>query len=158
MIRGVGGSSADSELSKLASSRDDAVAIGNDEYRARLSKARRLMQREGLDALYLDASSSLLYFTGLRCYPSERLHGAIVTANGELIYVCPAFEEQKTRAGIVVDGDFLLPLTFHVSRFTHISVLPKSFAGRVKRFVGLNGHKGMCKLPFPRLDDSERRT
>lgn len=108
MTRGVGGSSAPSELSKLSSKRKNARPIGPDEYRTRLSKARQLMRREGIDALYLDAGSSLLYFTGLRCYPSERMHGAIVSAGGELIYVCPAFEQQKTAAGIVIDGDFLL--------------------------------------------------
>ena len=48
------------------------------------------------------------YILMLQCYASERLHGAIVTVSGELIYVCPAFEEQKTRAGIVLEGDFLL--------------------------------------------------
>ena len=108
MTRGVGGSSAGSELSKLVSARDAAIPIDVDEYSARLLKVRRLMQREGIDALYLDATSSLRYFTGLLCHASERLHGAIVTAGGELIYVCPAFEEQKTRVGTVVDGDFLL--------------------------------------------------
>ena len=51
---------------------------------------------------------TLYYFTGLRCRPSERLHGVILRQSGEPLYVCPAFEEQKTRAEIVIDGDFLL--------------------------------------------------
>jgi len=108
MTNGVGGSTATTELAALTSQRDNAVAISINEYRERLQKLRDSMRTDGVDALYLDATSSLRYFTGMQCYPSERLHGAIVTASGELLYVCPAFEEQKTRAGMVVDGDFVL--------------------------------------------------
>ncbi len=108
MTLGIGGSTTQKELSKLTSTRDNAVAIGLEEYTTRLRHLRVLMKNSNVDALYLDASTSLRYFTGLQCYASERLHGAIVTLSGELIYVCPAFEEQKTRSGIVADGDFLL--------------------------------------------------
>jgi Xaa-Pro dipeptidase len=108
MTNGVGGSTATEELALLRSTRDQAIAIGVDEYRKRIDKVRDMMSEAGVDALYLDATTSLRYFTGMQCYPSERLHGAILSAGGELLYVCPAFEEQKTRAGMVVEGDFVL--------------------------------------------------
>jgi Xaa-Pro dipeptidase len=108
MTNGVGGSTAATELSKLKSGRDGAVAIGLDEYLQRLQKLRAMMRAASIEALYLDATTSLRYFTGLQCYASERLHGAIISASGELIYVCPAFEEQKTRAAMIVEGDFVL--------------------------------------------------
>ncbi len=108
MTNGVGGSTAATELAALTSQRDSAVAIGLDEYQQRLQKLRELMRATSIEALYLDATTSLRYFTGMQCYPSERLHGAIVSTSGELLYVCPAFEEQKTRTGMVVEGDFVL--------------------------------------------------
>jgi len=108
MTTGVGGSTAASELAQLSSSRAQASAIDLDEYQRRIDKLRESMRSVSIDALYLDATTSLRYFTGLQCYPSERLHGAILSADGELLYVCPAFEEQKTRAGMVVEGDFVL--------------------------------------------------
>jgi Xaa-Pro dipeptidase len=112
MTIGVGGSSAEIELAKLTATRalviDRAVPIQIDEYQARLQKVRSLMVEASIDALYLDATSSLRYFTGMQCHASERLHGAIVTASGDLIYVCPTFEEQKTKAGMVIEGEFLL--------------------------------------------------
>jgi Xaa-Pro dipeptidase len=108
MTNGVGGSTASAELSALISQRDQAVAIGLPEYEQRMQKLRELMRAGSIEALYLDATTSLRYFTGLLCYPSERLHGAIISTSGELIYICPAFEEQKTRAALVVDGDFVL--------------------------------------------------
>ena len=108
MTKGVGGSTAATELAGLQSQRDAAVAIGVDEYQQRLRKLREMMRDTSIDALFLDATTSLRYFTGMQCYPSERLHGAIVSTAGELLYVCPAFEEQKTRAGMVIEGDFVL--------------------------------------------------
>lgn len=102
----IGGSTAEKELAKLTSQRDQATPIGLDEYQARMQKVRDLMAQAGVDVLYLDATTSLTYFTGLRCYASERLHGALISLSGELIYICPQFEEAKTRAGMVVAGDF----------------------------------------------------
>ncbi len=108
MTIGVGGSTAEKELSMLTSWRDQARPIDLDEYRQRLQKARELMQQSGIDVLYLDATTSLRYFTGMLCYASERLHGAILSASGELIYVCPAFEEEKARTEMIVEGEFIV--------------------------------------------------
>jgi Xaa-Pro dipeptidase len=108
MTIGIGGSSAAIELAKLKSVRSKAAPIQMNEYLSRLHKVRSLMLASCIDALYLDATSSLRYFTGMQCYSSERLHGAILMLSGDLIYVCPTFEEQKTKAAMVVEGDFLL--------------------------------------------------
>jgi len=108
VTRGVGGSTAEHELSLLRSSRDQANPIALEEYQQRMSKARSLMKAAGIDALYLDATTSLYYFTGLRCYASERLHGAIISASGALVYICPVFEEEKIKASILIEGDFVL--------------------------------------------------
>ena len=107
MTIGIGGSKAEKELSKLNSSREQATPVAVEEHLSRISKLRDLMKRSSVDVVYLDATTSLRYFTGLYCYPSERLHGAIISTD-ELFYVCPAFEEEKTRAGMVVEGGFVL--------------------------------------------------
>ena len=108
MTIGVGGSNAAKELAQINSTRDRAKPISLDEYHQRLAKAREMMRAAGIDALYLDATTSLRYFTGMKSYQSERLHGAIISQSGELIYVCPVFEEAKTRTEMIVDGDFAL--------------------------------------------------
>ncbi|MCP3686974.1 MAG: aminopeptidase P family protein [Gammaproteobacteria bacterium] len=107
MTIGVGGSKTEEVLSKLTSDRGHAIPVAVEEYHQRLDRLRELMTETDIDALYLDATTSLRYFTGLLCYPSERLHGAVITKN-ELFYVCPAFEEEKTRAGLLIDGEFIL--------------------------------------------------
>ncbi len=105
MTIGIGGSTAEAELAQMTSLRGDAQPIDNQERRARMQKAQRLMTEAGITALYLDASTSLFYFTGLRLHPSERLHGAVLPARGDLTYICPAFEAEKTQAMMVLKGD-----------------------------------------------------
>ena len=104
MTAGVGGSTMDAELERMTSMREGVESISNDERMHRIRNAQILMRSQGMQALYLDASSSLYYFTGLRLRPSERLHGAIIPAEGEIVYICPAFEEEKTRS-MLLFGD-----------------------------------------------------
>jgi Xaa-Pro dipeptidase len=104
MTVGVGGSTAEIELARLTSRRGDVPPIGDAERRARVARAQALMREAGIDALWLDVSASLTYFTGLRLWRSERLHGAVLPAHGELAYLCPAFEEEKLRTMISMPG------------------------------------------------------
>lgn len=105
MTIGVGGSSAESELGQMTSMRDGVEPISDQELRTRIEKAQRLMREQGIQALYLDASTSLFYFTGLRLGVSERLHGAVIPDSGDVAYLCPAFEEAKTRSMLRIGHD-----------------------------------------------------
>ncbi len=71
MTVGVGGSTMEAELECMSSMRDGAQPISTEERLRRIEKAQRLMRAEGIQALYLDASTSLLYFTGMRLRGSE---------------------------------------------------------------------------------------
>ncbi len=104
MTIGVGGSTVEAELARLSSRRGGAPPIGDAERAARIDRAQALMRAAGIDALWLDVSASLTYFTGLRLRRSERLHGAVLPARGELAYLCPAFEEEKLRTMVSVPG------------------------------------------------------
>ncbi len=104
MTIGVGGSTAEAELARLKNMRGDVPAIGVDERLRRIDKAQRLMREQGVDALWLDVSSSLTYFTGLRMGRSERCHGAVLPARGDIVYLSPAFEVEKLRT-LISFGD-----------------------------------------------------
>ncbi|MFC5503915.1 MULTISPECIES: M24 family metallopeptidase [Hyphomicrobiales] len=97
MTIGVGGSSFEAELAKLKPMADGIEPIAVAEFKQRIAKAQTLMREQGLQALYLDTSTSLAYFTGIQLGPSERLHGAVIPVEGEIAYLSPAFEEPKTR-------------------------------------------------------------
>ena len=97
MTIGVGGSTEELELAKLRNMRGDVPPIGVDERLKRIARAQKMMQEEGIDALYLDVSSSMVYFTGLNFRRTERMHSAVLPAKGDIIYVSPAFEVDKLK-------------------------------------------------------------
>ena len=73
------------------------VPITDDERRARIEKARGLMRKNNLSAIFLEGGSSLYYFTGTRWGGSERTFGVVIPARGEMAWVVPAFEEARAR-------------------------------------------------------------
>lgn len=104
MVQGVGGSTFEIELARLEPA-PLPPPIATAELQARLLKAQGLMREQGVDALYLDTSTNLRYFTGVALGLTERLHGAIIPAQGEIAYLSPAFEEPKTRAYLKFGDD-----------------------------------------------------
>ena len=78
--------------------------IGDDERRARIVRLQQAMRAQGVQALYLDASTTSFYFTGLRLRGSERLHGVVIPAEGEIAYITPAFEAAKLQTMISLPG------------------------------------------------------
>lgn len=79
--------------------------ITDDERRARIEKARRLMTENGIDAIFLEGGTSMWYYTGVRWGNSERTFGVVIPARGELAWVTPAFEEQRARELIKFSND-----------------------------------------------------
>jgi Xaa-Pro aminopeptidase len=81
------------------------VPITDEERRARIEKARRLMAENGIGAMFLEPGSSMSYYTGVRWGLSERPFGVVIPAKGELAYVTPGFEEQRARELIKFSND-----------------------------------------------------
>lgn len=102
---GIGGKTREQALAALNNMTTEAVAISRDEYQTRMHKAQLYMQQHGIEALYLNAGTNLRYFTALEWGTSERLMGAILPANGDLIYLAPAFEIDTIRERQVFAGD-----------------------------------------------------
>jgi Xaa-Pro dipeptidase len=71
--------------------------IGDEERHARLARAQRLMQDQGMDAVVIEPGSSMRYYTGVSWWPSERTFAMVIPASGPPAWVCPAFEEARAR-------------------------------------------------------------
>ena len=82
-----------------------AVPITDEERRARIEKARRLMTDNGIDAMVLEGGTSMFYYTGVRWGNSERTFAVVIPARGELAWVTPGFEEQRARELITFSND-----------------------------------------------------
>lgn len=82
-----------------------APAITDAEFAARRAALQQSMRREGVGAVWLDASTSLVYFLGHALGRSERIHGALIFAEGEPLHVSPTFEEPKLRSLLRQPGE-----------------------------------------------------
>ncbi len=91
----------------LQSMTGDIVPITTDERKARIEKAQKLMAEQKMQALILDAGSSMEYFTGISWGPSERTMVAIIPAVGEVKYICPGFEEERLRELILIGKEVM---------------------------------------------------
>ena len=74
-----------------------ARPIEDDERRARIAKAQRLMTEQGIGAILLEPGTSMRYFTGVGWSLSERTFALVLPARGDPGWVCPAFEEARAR-------------------------------------------------------------
>jgi Xaa-Pro dipeptidase len=72
-------------------------AITDDERRARIEKARRLMTENGVGAIVLEPGTSMAYFADVRWGLSERPFLLVIPAKGDLAFVTPGFEENRAR-------------------------------------------------------------
>lgn len=104
MTKGVGGSTAAAELERIVSVRDAIQPIAREERVGRIERAQARMRETGVAALWLDGTTNLEYFTGVRHGQTERMIGAIIPAQGEPVYLSPAFEVEKLRTMLTI-GD-----------------------------------------------------
>lgn len=86
----------------LSSMTGDIKPITVTERKARIAKAQRLLLQNKMQAIVLESGTALEYFTGISWWPSERTMVAVIPANGDITYVCPAFEESRFRELITI--------------------------------------------------------
>jgi Xaa-Pro dipeptidase len=76
--------------------------IAADEYQARIAHAQQLMTdaKPDYSALYVAPGSSMVYFTGIHWWPSERILGLLIPQKGDPLLISPAFEEGRLRENL----------------------------------------------------------
>jgi Xaa-Pro aminopeptidase len=103
--RGSAGNTVPASITALKPLPNPAPPITEDERRARIAKAQRLMTDQGIGAIVLESGTSMAYFVDVRWGLSERPFLVVIPAKGELAYVAPAFEEQRAREVIKFSKD-----------------------------------------------------
>jgi Xaa-Pro dipeptidase len=89
-------------IAGLKSRKGEAMPITQEERVQRLDRARQLMAGNKLDAVMMIGGTSLVYFTGIHWWLSERLFAIVLPAKGAPFYVCPAFENDRAREQIAI--------------------------------------------------------
>src|SRR6187402_2259970 len=74
-------------IAALGDRRAEAQPISAGERETRYEHARRLMGEHGLDAICLIGGTSLVYYTGIRWWNSERLFTFVLPQKGSPFYV-----------------------------------------------------------------------
>src|SRR5258705_12849609 len=92
-----GGNPVPASILALKPLPNPAPPIGDEERRARIAKAQRLMTEQGIGAIVLEGGTSMAYFVNVRWGLSERPFLLVIPAKGDVAYVSPGFEEQRAR-------------------------------------------------------------
>lgn len=103
--RGQRGNGVPASITSLKPLPSPAPPISDDERRARVAKAQRLMTDQGIGAIVLEGGTSMAYFVDVRWGLSERPFLLVIPAKGEVAYVAPGFEEQRAREVIRFSHD-----------------------------------------------------
>jgi Xaa-Pro dipeptidase len=87
-------------IAKLKSRKSEAQPITTAEREQRIERARQLMTENKIDAIMVMGGTSLVYFTNIHWWMSERTFAVILPVKGTPFYVCPEFEEDRAREQI----------------------------------------------------------
>jgi Xaa-Pro dipeptidase len=79
--------------------------ITDDERRARMEKARRLMREHHLGAIVMEGGSSLFYFTGTRWTASDRTFAWVLPVTGEPAWVVAQSDQARAQEAIRMGTD-----------------------------------------------------
>jgi Xaa-Pro dipeptidase len=103
-IFGIGGATAENELKALKPLEVVVKPIEKEEYKQRIYKVCQLMKAGNVKAMYVNAGTNLLYFTGTHWPNSERLVGALILPNEEVHYIVPRFEKGTIQDFFEIEG------------------------------------------------------
>jgi Xaa-Pro dipeptidase len=103
-IFGIGGATAENELKALKPLEVAVKPIEKEEYKQRIYKVCQLMKAGNVKAMYVNAGTNLLYFTGTHWPNSERLVGALILPNEEVHYIVPRFEKGTIQDFFEIEG------------------------------------------------------
>ncbi|WP_394269509.1 M24 family metallopeptidase [Qipengyuania sp.] len=122
----------------------DAQPITPEERAGRVARAAALMRANDIDAVLIEAGSSLDYFTGIKWWRSERLTGAVITREGAIFVVTPFFEEPSVRETLVLPAEVLTwnehedPLALVADRIGQLRGLPRVGIEETVRFFAVD--------------------
>ena len=103
--RGGAGNAVPASILAMKPLPNPPAPITDDERRARIAKAQKLMTDQGMGAIVMETGTNMSYFVNVRWGLSERPFLLVIPARGEPAYISPGFEEQRAREVIKFTND-----------------------------------------------------
>ncbi len=123
-----------SVIENLKPMTDGVEPITVEERKKRIARAQELMEKNKIDGIFIEGTTSSVYFTGMRWGQSERTFGLVIPAKGAIAYICPKFEEDRAKELInPVFGDDVRCWEEHESPYKLIVDVIKSRGVKYKR-------------------------
>lgn len=129
------------DYSDLKNMMGDVKPISREERQSRIEKAQELMRKNKVDALFLEPGTSMKYFLDFDFFLSERMVAAVIPANGDVMYVCPKFEEDKV-GELVKFGSDIRTWEEHESPYAVVKGILSDKVGR----TGTLGIEERCRF------------
>ncbi|MFC0264466.1 M24 family metallopeptidase [Fontibacter flavus] len=125
----------------LSNMTQGVVPISREERMGRIAKAQELMKQAKIDALFLEPGTSMKYFLDFDFFLSERMVAAVIPANGDIMYICPKFEEDKV-SELVKFGSEVRTWEEHESPYAVVKTILVDKIGR----TGTLGIEERCRF------------
>ncbi|MGC8998316.1 MAG: M24 family metallopeptidase [Candidatus Bathyarchaeia archaeon] len=122
-------------------------SISEAEYKTRIERVRKVLQRRNLDALYLTNTTSIFYLTGYSFISTERPAALVIPLDGKITFMGPKLEENhvplKTRLIDTVRTYFDYPGEKHP--IEHFAEFLKEM-GLAKKRIGIDNKAGATSM------------
>ncbi|MBR0551561.1 M24 family metallopeptidase [Stakelama marina] len=103
--RAGGAAASEIDTSDLSDITGGAKPIGREERAARIARAQRLMRANGIGSVLIEPGSSMIYFSGVEWWRSERLTALVLPVEGDPCIVTPFFEAPSVRESLGIEAD-----------------------------------------------------
>jgi len=83
----------------------DLPDITREDYLSRQEIAKEWLEKKGIDALFVEGGTNLLYFMNVNWWLSERVFGFLLSPHADTVWICPAFEKERAEEAIEFGKD-----------------------------------------------------
>jgi len=102
----------------------DVTPLSPADYLLRQENAWKHLAENKIDAIFIEGGTNLKYFFNMSWWLSERVFGAVITAPGKTVWICPAFETERAKEQIP-SGDKIYTWEEHESPYKIINKIVK---------------------------------
>lgn len=121
--------------------------ISEREYKTRIEKVRKVLQKRNLDALYLTNTTSIFYLTGYSFISTERPAALVIPLDGKITFMGPLLEKDHVplKSGLIEEVKTYLDYPGEKHPIEHFADFLKEM-GLAKKRIGIDNKAGAAGM------------